>query len=82
MWKVDVVIHAVDYEYENFDDGGRVIRGLAPRCPIEMTVTTGVEFPERWNVTDAIEVELCRRFPTIGIYGIDFDILVVRASPT
>lgn len=82
MWKVDVLIHEVEYDFEDVDDYGDPIRGLTPRCPMELTVNANVDAPTKWNLMGFIEGELCRRFPTISVYEIDFEILVVRASPT
>jgi hypothetical protein len=82
VWKVDVLIHEVQYDFEDVDDYGEPIRGHAPHCPMELTVNAKVDAPTKWNMTGFIEGELYRRYPTISIYEMDFDILVIRASPT
>jgi hypothetical protein len=80
VFKIDVRVQDLEWDYDGmFDDAGRLAKGQTPTIPMNITVET--DSLDRYEVNEAVNMEIEALFPRIIVYDFVYDVLLVRASP-
>jgi len=81
VFKIDVRVQDLEWDYDGmFDDAGRLVKGQTPNIPMDITVEAASL--DRYEVDAAVNMEIEALFPRVIVYNLDYDVLLVRASPT